>query len=95
MMDSADPMQGWPFEEFLSKFPPARNDIYGSLYFYLQDQLRSFGRRIENLKIRFQLFELDAMNLPSIMKQRGIEKHYFDRIEVNISCSCRAEISEC
>ncbi|KAF7928559.1 uncharacterized protein EAE98_005615 [Botrytis deweyae] len=83
MMDSADPLEGWPLAEHLSKPSPARNDIYGSLYFYLQDQLQSFCKRIENLKIRFQLFELDAVDLPGIMKERGIGKVYFDRIEVS------------
>ncbi|KAF7958784.1 hypothetical protein EAE96_002317 [Botrytis aclada] len=83
IMDSADPLEGWPLNEHLSKPSPARNDIYGSLYFYLQDQLQSFCKRIENLKIRFQLFELDAVDLPDILKGRGIGKDYFDRIEVS------------
>ncbi|KAF7905570.1 uncharacterized protein EAF01_006091 [Botrytis porri] len=83
MMDSADPLQGWPFEAHYSKLLSARDDIYGSLYFYLQDQLQGFCKRIENLKIRFQLFELDAVDLPGILKERGIAKDYFDRIEVS------------
>ncbi|KAA8576352.1 hypothetical protein EYC84_006485 [Monilinia fructicola] len=83
MMDSADPLDGWAFEEFLSNPPPARNDIYGSLYFYLQYQLRNFCERIRNLQVHFQLFELDALDLPGLMKERGIEKQHFDRIEVS------------
>ncbi|KAB8302796.1 hypothetical protein EYC80_006141 [Monilinia laxa] len=83
MMDSADPLEGWAFEECLSNPPPARNDIYGSLYFYLQHQLRSFCERTRNLQVSFQIFELDALDLPGTMKGRGIGKRHFDRIELS------------
>ncbi|QSZ28709.1 hypothetical protein DSL72_003209 [Monilinia vaccinii-corymbosi] len=82
-LDFSDPLDAWSSDEFLSNPSPARNDVYGSLYFHLQDQLRHFCQRIGNLQVRFQLFELDAMDLPGILKERGVEKHYFDRIETS------------
>lgn len=81
-MDSADPLEGWSFEEFLSSPSPARNDIYGSLYFYLQEQFRTFCQRLGNLQVHFQLFKLDAIDLPRVLKGRGVGERYFDRIEV-------------
>ncbi|KAF7867297.1 hypothetical protein EAF04_005380 [Stromatinia cepivora] len=83
MMDSANPMEGWPIEEFMSKPRPSRNDVYGSLYFYVLKQLQDFCKRISNLQIRFQLFGLDAIDLPGILDERGTGKNYFDRIEVS------------
>ncbi|TGO85026.1 hypothetical protein BPOR_0439g00050 [Botrytis porri] len=59
--------------------PPSRRD-YVERAFYSRPPA---WRRIENLKIRFQLFELDAVDLPGILKERGIAKDYFDRIEVS------------
>ena len=81
-MDSTDPMQGWSFKEFLLRPRPTRNDLYGSLYFYLQEQLQRFCKRIATLQIHFQLFELNALHLPNILKEHGAGKNYLDRIEV-------------
>ncbi|APA07182.1 hypothetical protein SS1G_04092 [Sclerotinia sclerotiorum 1980 UF-70] len=83
MMDSADPKEGWAINEFMSKPPPSRNDVYGSLYFYVLKQLEEFCQRMSNLKIRFQLCGLDAMDLPGILDERGTGGNFFDRIEVS------------
>ena len=82
MMDSADPLQGWPVDEIIRNAPLAKNDLYGSLFFYLQDVLWQFCDRISKLKVDFQLYQVDALRLPSLVKQYGIGQHSFDRIEV-------------
>ena len=82
MLDSADPLEGWPIEEIVEKSPPAKNDIYGSLFFYLQDLLGRFCHRIGRLKISIQLFQVDARKLPSILEREGMKQYSFDRIEV-------------
>ena len=82
MLDSADPLEGWPIEEIIQKAPPAKNDIYGSLVFYLQDLLGLFCHRISRFKLSIQLFQVDARKLPSIVEREGMKKCSFDRIEV-------------
>ena len=81
MMDSADPVEGWPVKDWVNK-APAKKDVYGRLFLYIQDVLLRFCRRIEELEVRFQLFQVDALELPTILKDCGIGKHSFDRIEV-------------
>ena len=39
------------------------NDIYGKLYFYIQDILTSFRERIQTLDVSFNLFQVDAKSL--------------------------------
>jgi hypothetical protein len=82
MMDSAEPIEGWSVKEVTSVTRLARNDINGSLYYYLKELIQSFCRRVSDLHIQFQFFELNAMDLPQTMAMRGISNHYFDRIEV-------------
>jgi len=71
-----------PVKEVFQKAPGAKNDIYGSLFLCIQDLLSQFCHRIKGLKICFQLCQVDALKLPGILRQGGIDKHYFDRIEV-------------
>lgn len=82
MLDSADPLQGWPMDEIILNAPLAKDDLYGSLFFYLQDVLWRFCDQISKLKVGFQLFQVDALRLPSLVKQYGIGQRSFDRIEV-------------
>lgn len=84
MLDSADPLEGWPIDEIIEKAPPAKNDMYGSLFFYLQDVLGLFCRRMGRLKVSIQLYQVDARKLPSIIKRDGMDQCSFDRIEVRI-----------
>jgi len=82
MMDSADPIEGWSAKEVIQKAPLAKNDTYGSLFMYIQDILLEFCYKIASLKIRFQLSQVNALDLPGIIKQYGMGQYYFDRIEV-------------
>lgn len=82
MKDSADPLESWSIDEVIQKAPAAKNDCYGSLFFYLQDLLLHFCNQIGRFKLSIQLFQVDALELPSIIKQHGLGQCSFDRIEV-------------
>ena len=82
MLDSADPLEGWPIDQVFHKAPLAKNDVYGSLYFYLQDVLWRFCHQISRLKLSIQLSQVDALRLPSIIEQYKMGQSSFDRIEV-------------
>lgn len=81
MKDSADPLEGWPLDEVISKATLAKKDIYGSLFFYLQDLLSRYCRRLGAMSI-IHLFHLGAVNLPSSLKNDGVSPCSFDGIEV-------------
>jgi hypothetical protein len=87
MMDSADPFQGWSVNSVFQKLPPAKNDLYGGLSFYIRDILLQFCHRIRNLNVNFRLVQHDARVLPDVLNQSGMGKDYFDRIEVVIPLS--------
>ena len=74
MEDQGDPLEGWPIDDIIDKAPPAKNDMYGSLFFYLQDLLGLFCRRMGRLKVSIQLFQVDARKLPSINKRDGMDQ---------------------
>lgn len=77
MMDSADPLAGWSLSDVISKGSLAKHDIYGSLFFYLQEILLHFCHQLQTLEIHFHLYHADAIELPRIINTGG-----FDRIEV-------------
>ncbi|KAI9651810.1 MAG: hypothetical protein M1829_002440 [Trizodia sp. TS-e1964] len=83
MFDSADPLDGWPLIEVFQKAPFAKNDIYGSLFRYLQDVFFTFCSQIKTHQICFQLFHVNAQNLPDLIKQDSVATNIFDRIEVS------------
>jgi len=82
MTDSADPLQGWPIHEVFKKAPVAKNDVYGSLFFYLQDILQKFCHNFRRIKCSAKLFHANARELPRIGE---LGQHSFDRIEVRFS----------
>ncbi len=69
MMDSADPLEGWPIDEITQKTPLTKIDLYGSLLFYVQDVLWRFCHQIGRLKVSLQLSQVDALKLPGIVKE--------------------------
>lgn len=78
MMDSANPLEGWPAKEVLSTcVGPAQNDSYGRLYYYIRDLISMLHRSLSNCTCKLQLFNLDAIELPDVLA--GLT---FDRIEV-------------
>ena len=81
-MDSADPLEGWPIDEIIQKALLAKNDLYWSLFFYLQDVLWQFCHQIGRLKVNIQLSQVDALKLPGIVEQYKMGQCSFDRIDV-------------
>ncbi|OJD34037.1 mynd finger family protein [Diplodia corticola] len=82
MMDSADPLAGWPLDEVLRKTGVAKNDIYGGLFFYLIEVFVDFCERILTRKIDFVLLNVDAVDLPETLAKDMSLPQSFDRIEV-------------
>ncbi|OCK75946.1 hypothetical protein K432DRAFT_419507 [Lepidopterella palustris CBS 459.81] len=82
MKDGADPFDGWSLAQVLeTPSGPAKNDLYGKLFYYLRDLFTLFHRRLSSLDISFQLFQVDVRQLP-----RHVAGQRFARIEVaNIS----------
>lgn len=83
MMDSSDPFDGWAIEKVLEEAPLAKNDIYGSLFFYLRKRLLRFCHQLENLNVHFELFLGDVLELPGRLKEYSSIKS-FDRVDVSI-----------
>ena len=80
MPDSADPLEGWTYKDVLATYSgPASSDIYGKLYYYIKDILRSFHRRLSTLDCNIQLFNIDARELPNYL-----QKDSFARVDVRI-----------
>jgi hypothetical protein len=80
MMDNADPIAGWPLKSFMElDIGPAKNDVYGKLYYYLKHLLADFHGRMRSLPTTFELLHMDARFLPESLAGR-----HFDRIDVGI-----------
>ncbi|KAH6612355.1 hypothetical protein C7974DRAFT_466782 [Boeremia exigua] len=82
MMDDASPLDGWNYHEYIKFAPRASNDIMGSFFFFLRDTLLCFCKRIEDIDIHFQLFNVDARELPRYLST----EESFDCIEVSNIC---------
>lgn len=78
MKDNADPLDGWSLEDVADvSSGPATADIYGKLFYYIRQLLRSFLDRLSSLDVSFKLFQVDASFLPD-----HFELDAFSRIEV-------------
>lgn len=93
MKDEASPLDGWDYHEYIRFAPKATNDVIGSLFFFLRDMLLRFCRRIRDVDIHFQLFNVDARVLPDYL---NTQESQFDRIEVGISflSTLRAQLTQ-
>jgi hypothetical protein len=78
-MYNADPLSGWLQTDYMPHAPIAKADMYGSLFFYLRDLFPKFCRRLQNTDIEFQMYCMDATELPGYLLPDG---RAFDRIEV-------------
>ncbi|OAX32095.1 hypothetical protein K503DRAFT_20610 [Rhizopogon vinicolor AM-OR11-026] len=90
--DYTDPLEGWdigPILEAGRAHGAQPEDIYGCLYFFLSDQLRTFARRLREFRISFHVVTTEAIHLSSIIREGvlsplGIPASIrFDRIEVS------------
>ena len=82
MKDDASPLEGWDYYEYIKFAPKATNNVMGSFFFFLRDRLLRFCERIKDIDICFQLFNVDARELPDHLSTKESQ---FDRIEVGIS----------
>lgn len=79
-MESSDPLHSWPLNEVLRKAIPAKNDIYGGLYFHVRNMLERFCRRVLDHGAVLHLTMLDSTSLSQLLKSYC--RNSFDRIEV-------------
>ena len=78
MKDDSDPLNGWDLPQILSSnCGAAKNDVYGKLYHHVKTMISSFHRRLSQTSCHFQLFNMNAKDLPN-----HLEKGRFARIEV-------------
>jgi hypothetical protein len=77
MDDKSDPLDGWLPRDVNQQLTPAKEDCYGKLFAYLRSRFSVFLLRLSKLKINFELFCIDAIDL-----QRYVEKDHYVRIEV-------------
>ncbi|KAF9543453.1 hypothetical protein CPC08DRAFT_823704 [Agrocybe pediades] len=90
--DLASPLDSWSIVDVIAagrRHGAQDSDLYGCLYFYMSEQLRSFADRIKKFRISFKMFNMDARelahNLSSGMyAKEGKPKGFsFDRVEVS------------
>ncbi|KAJ1564848.1 hypothetical protein HK096_005916 [Nowakowskiella sp. JEL0078] len=63
--ETTDPMQAWPAAQV---FKPANNqspDVFGTLYFHLQQQHAEFAHRLHEIKITFVFHVSDVSEIPA------------------------------
>lgn len=83
MKDDSDPLRSWRIDEIIQHSSFAKKDMYGSLFFYLRKLLLQFCHQFRNSNVDLQLFQVDALELPSLLKRGGQANYSFDRIEVS------------
>ncbi|KAJ3506035.1 hypothetical protein NMY22_g17377 [Coprinellus aureogranulatus] len=101
----ADPLYGWNIAEVTAcgkTHGATPEDLYGCLYFYLSDQLRSFHQRLRKFPISFKVTTADARQLahatwdgalaayglpPSIRFDRVFVSNILDKIYVGLQAT--------
>ncbi|TCD64784.1 hypothetical protein EIP91_003644 [Steccherinum ochraceum] len=89
--DGSNPMDSWDTEEVLAAGKANgvhRADLFGSLYFYLSHQLRSFASRLHHphMRITIHMLSADAKDVPaSILRSTTTltQNILFDRIDLS------------
>jgi hypothetical protein len=76
-----EPLVEWPMELLDYPCGPARNDVYGKMFYYVRDLFVAFQKRIKGIVMTMHIISEDLEDIPdwAVANQR-IE--YFDRIEV-------------
>ncbi|KAI1075982.1 hypothetical protein F5B20DRAFT_344306 [Whalleya microplaca] len=75
------PAEGWRRSDVRkTNSGHATKDILGKLFFYLEDVIMTFHRRIRTLKVHFHLMQYEATQLPGLLSKEGWR---FDRIETS------------
>lgn len=88
MKDSSDPLGGWNYSDILSvDSGPASNDVYGKLFYHLQDLLAAFRLCLSNQGCKFHMLNANAAELP-----KHLAGKYFARIEVRFDYGLTKEV---
>lgn len=80
MSDQANPSSGWLTTDVKQTSSPAPEDWYGKLYLFVYKVLKKFLGRLKDLRVSFDIYNVDAKELPLNLKH-GI----YSRIEVRSS----------
>ncbi|KAA1477214.1 hypothetical protein DENSPDRAFT_828525 [Dentipellis sp. KUC8613] len=89
--DHASPLESWNLEEIIktgNAHGASSEDIFGCLYFFLSDQLRTFTQRLKRFRINFHLLNQNATTLPRDIRSGALasivpKDMVFDRIDVS------------
>ncbi|KAF4466645.1 hypothetical protein FALBO_6497 [Fusarium albosuccineum] len=74
-----DPLAGWEATEVMkTNSGAASSDLYGKMYYHIQDVFKKFHHRIRNQDVTFQLYNVNAEILPKTLK-----KERFARIDAS------------
>jgi hypothetical protein len=80
MKDEASPSDGWNYSDYATTSPGAKADGYGAIFFYLRELLTAFCIRVREVKMSFQVYYVDALDL-----EQYVGNMKFDRIEVSLT----------
>ncbi|TFK46601.1 hypothetical protein OE88DRAFT_1667202 [Heliocybe sulcata] len=90
--DHVTPLESWDLKSVVAAgtaHGAQRADIFGCLYFFLTDELRTFARRLRQFRTTFHVYNEDASDLAERLKAGGLRASglppstRFDRIEVS------------
>lgn len=79
MMDNASPRDGWSNLEHSKHSVFAKSDAFGAVFALLRDLLLKFCERVTKVKLSFELYCVNAMEIATHVGARR-----FDRIEVSV-----------
>ncbi|KAF8137397.1 hypothetical protein EV363DRAFT_661527 [Boletus edulis] len=86
-----DPLASWDLNEVIKSgqaYGAQPEDVYGCLYFFLSDQLRTFAKRIRELDVTFHVFNTTAQTLAQNISGGEYSRHNltprirFDRVDL-------------
>ncbi|KAG6377511.1 hypothetical protein JVT61DRAFT_15319 [Boletus reticuloceps] len=86
-----DPLVSWDLNEVIKSgqtYGAQPEDVYGCLYFFLSDQLRTFAKRIRELDVTFHVFNTTAQTLAQDISGGEYSRHNltprirFDRVDL-------------
>ncbi|ROT36821.1 hypothetical protein SODALDRAFT_298432 [Sodiomyces alkalinus F11] len=85
LFDNADPLNGWLLKDiYATSSGAATADVYGKMFYHVRGMLESFLRRLSGLTAKFQLLQVNALELPEYLE---LDKS-FSRIEVANIADC-------
>ncbi|KAK0490418.1 hypothetical protein IW261DRAFT_1432010 [Armillaria novae-zelandiae] len=71
LIDSSNPLVGWDYTEVVKAgkaHGTTEDDLMGSMFFYVKDQLVEFSKRLRRFKIHIYSYDKDAKDLPAVLR---------------------------